>query len=72
MFFCAAQQAYLRTAECRRLRSHPIAKAPAGSQPRLKACENCMLSVEVDRLQVPTVTIHDYLQGVRPVTARGA
>ncbi len=69
MFFCIPQQAYMATANCRKLRDRPVGKVPAGSQPRLSACENCQMYPLVDTLKVPTVGLKDYLGGGRPKVA---
>jgi len=66
MFFCHPQQAYMRTTNCKKLRQRPIGKAPAGAQPRLRACENCTMYSLVDALEIPTITVEDYLAGQKP------
>jgi hypothetical protein len=66
MFYCIPQQAYMRTANCEKLRNRPTGKVPAGSQPKLRACETCAMYPLVDALRVPTVSVVDYLAGVRP------
>ncbi len=70
MFYCIPQKAYMRTENCRSLRSRPIGKAPAGSQAQLKACENCTLHPMVDDDRVPTVTLEAFLSGAKPKPMR--
>jgi len=69
MFFCIPQQAYMRTANCQKLRKRPVGKVPAGAQPKLRACETCTMYPLVDSLRVPTVSLADYLAGGRPQEA---
>lgn len=66
MFFCIPQQAFMSTANCTTLRDRPNGKVPAGSQPRLRACEKCTMYPLVDKAKVPTVTLAAYLKGKRP------
>jgi hypothetical protein len=70
MFYCIPQKAYMRTDNCRVLRSRPIGKAPAGSQAQLKACENCTMYSMVDDDRVPTVTLEAFLTGAKPKALR--
>jgi hypothetical protein len=70
MFFCIPQQAYLRTGDCASLRDRPVGRAPAGSQPRLKACEFCTMYPLVENLEVPTVSLRAYIGGARPAAAK--
>lgn len=70
MFYCIPQKAYMRTDNCRVLRSRPIGKAPAGSQAQLKACENCTMYAMVDDARVPTVTLEAFLSGAKPKAMR--
>jgi|MudIll2142460700_1097286.scaffolds.fasta_scaffold853182_1 hypothetical protein len=72
MFYCIPQKAYMRTDNCRVLRSRPIGKAPAGSQAQLKACENCTMYPMVDDDRVPTVTLEAFLSGAKPKALRQA
>ena len=66
MFFCVPQQAYMQTGNCMRLRDRPVGKVPAGTQPKLRACERCTMHPLVDGHKVPTVSLPDYLGGKRP------
>ncbi len=69
MFYCIPQQAYLSVNTCKNLRERPVGKAPAGSQPKLIACEKCTMHPLVDMQKVPTVTLEAYLGGSKPRTA---
>jgi hypothetical protein len=69
MFFCIPQKAYIRTSDCTSLRSRPVGRAPAGAQPRLKACEFCTMYPLVESLEVPTVSLSAYIGGERPKAA---
>lgn len=69
MFYCIPQQAYMRTENCTNLRQRPPGKAPAGSQPMLRACEKCHMYPLVDKSKVPTVSLVDYLGGLKPKIA---
>ena len=51
-----------------RLRNRPVGKVPAGTQPKLRACEHCNMHPLVDNQKVPTVSLPDYLSGKRPKT----
>ena len=66
MFYCIPQQAFMRTDNCAKLRKRPTGKAPAGAQPKLRACESCSMYPLVDKLYVPTVSLSDYLGGNKP------
>jgi hypothetical protein len=66
MFYCIPQQAFMRTTNCENLRKRPVGKAPAGAQPRLRACERCTMYPLVDGRKVPTVTLEQYLGGDKP------
>ena len=66
MFFCIPQQAYMATSNCIKLRKRPVGKVPAGTQPKLRACETCDMYPLVDRCKVPMVSLSDYLGGERP------
>ncbi len=66
MFYCIPQQAYMRTTNCENLRKRPVGKAPAGAQPKLRACERCTMYPLVDTSKVPTVTLEQYLGGNKP------
>ncbi|MFN2309460.1 MAG: hypothetical protein ABR553_06960 [Gammaproteobacteria bacterium] len=66
MFFCIPQQAYMATANCNKLRKRPVGKVPAGTQPKLRACETCSMYPLVDTHKVPMVSLADYLTGERP------
>lgn len=68
MFFCIPQQAYLSVNTCKSLRDRPVGKAPAGSPPKLIACEKCNMHPLVDMIKVPLVTLEAYLGGSRPKT----
>jgi hypothetical protein len=68
MFFCIPQQAYLSVNTCKSLRDRPVGKAPAGSPPKLIACEKCNMHPLVDMAKVPLVTLEAYLGGSRPKT----
>ncbi len=68
MFFCIPQQAYMATSNCTTLRRRPVGnKVPAGSQPKLRACETCSMYPLVDKQKVPMVTLSAYLGGSRPI-----
>jgi hypothetical protein len=69
MFYCIPQQAYMRVTNCENLRKRPSGKAPAGAQPKLRACERCTMYPLVDNSKVPTVTLEQYLGGSKPKTA---
>lgn len=69
MFYCIPQQAYMRTTNCENLRNRPVGKAPAGAQPKLRACETCTMYPLVDHSKVPTVTLSAYLGGDKPKVA---
>lgn len=66
MFYCIPQQAYMATSNCSRLRKRPVGKVPAGTQPKLRACETCEMYPLVDTRKVPMVSLADYLGGRRP------
>ena len=66
MFYCIPQQAYMRTTNCENLRNRPTGKAPAGAQPKLRACERCTMYPLVDSRKVPTITLEQYLGGDKP------
>lgn len=66
MFFCIPQQAYMATSNCNKLRKRPVGKVPAGTQPKLRACETCDMYPLVDKRKVPMVSLGDYLDGERP------
>ena len=66
MFFCIPQQAYMATSNCSKLRRRPVGKVPAGTQPKLRACETCAMYPLVDKSKVPMVSLSDYLSGQRP------
>lgn len=66
MFFCIPQKAYMATANCSKLRKRPVGKVPAGTQPKLRACETCSMYPLVDNQKVPMVSLADYLGGERP------
>jgi len=66
MFYCVPQEAIMSTSHCKKLRKRPSGKAPAGSQPKLAACEKCQMYPLVDKLKVPTVTLKAYLDGAKP------
>ena len=66
IFFCKPQNAYMSVANCNELRCRPIGKAAAGSQPRLMACERCEMHKLVDKAKVPTVSIAEYVGGIKP------
>lgn len=67
MFFCIPQQAYMATSNCSTLRRRPVGnKVPAGSQPKLRACETCNMYPLVDMRKVPMVSLSAYLGGTRP------
>ena len=51
---------------CMGLRDRPMGKAAAGAQPKMIACERCEMFKLVDKNKVETVTITEYLGGVRP------
>lgn len=51
---------------CMDLRDRPVGKAAAGSQPKMIACERCSMFKMVDKNKVVTVSVNDYLGGVRP------
>ena len=68
MFYCIPQQAYMQTGNCQKLRDRPVGKVPAGSQPKLRACEKCEMYTLVDNLKLPTISLTDYLSGKRPET----
>ncbi len=51
---------------CINLRSRPVGKAAAGSQPKMIACERCSMFNMVDKNKVGTVSVTDYLDGGRP------
>ncbi len=69
MFYCIPQQAYLSVTTCKNLRERPVGKAPAGSPPKLIACEKCTMHPLVDMQKVPTVSLEAYLGGSKPKTA---
>ena len=69
MFYCIPQQAYMSVSTCKSLRTRPVGKAPAGSQPMLRACERCSMHVLVDAKKVPTISLESYLDGTKPKTA---
>ena len=66
MFFCIPQNAFMGIANCQKLRKRPVGKAPAGSQPQLRACETCQMHSLVDEGKVPTVSLASYLNGSKP------
>ncbi len=66
IFYCHPQRAYMSIANCCELRGRPVGKASAGSQPKLIACERCEMYPLVDKAKVPTVTIDEYVEGVKP------
>jgi hypothetical protein len=66
MFFCIPQQAYLSVTTCKNLRERPVGKAPAGSPPKLIACEKCDMHPLVDMSRIPIVTLEAYLNGSKP------
>lgn len=66
MFYCVPQQAYMATSNCSKLRKRPVGKVPAGTQPKLRACEVCDMYPLVDKRKVPMVSLSDYLSGQRP------
>lgn len=68
MFFCVPQQAFMQVGNCQKLRNRPVGKVPAGTQPKLRACERCTMHVLVDSKKVPMVNLKDYLGGKRPKT----
>ena len=70
MFYCIPQGAYMGIAQCQKLRTRPVGKAPAGSQPRLRACETCEIHPLVDARKVPTVSLDAYLKGSKPKPVR--
>jgi hypothetical protein len=51
---------------CMDLRNRPMGKAAAGTQPKMIACERCEMFNMVDKNKVETVTITEYLSGVKP------
>ena len=53
-------------ANCVELRNRPVGKAAAGCQPKLIACERCNMFTLVDKNKVETVTVTEYLGGIRP------
>ncbi|MBZ0070774.1 MAG: hypothetical protein WCY26_00550 [Thiohalobacteraceae bacterium] len=66
MFYCIPQQAYMATNNCNKLRKRPVGKVPAGTQPKLRACETCGMYPLVDTRKVPMVSLSAYLGGERP------
>ncbi len=66
IFYCQPQKAYMSISNCVNLRDRPVGKAAAGSQPKMIACERCEMFKLVDKNKVDTVTITEYLGGVRP------
>ena len=66
IFYCEPQKAFMSISNCMDLRGRPTGKAAAGSQPKLIACERCNMFKLVDKNKVETVTVTEYLGGVRP------
>ena len=66
MFYCVPQQAYLSVTTCQNLRERPAGKAPAGTPPKLIACEKCTMHTLVDMAKIPMVTLESYLNGSKP------
>ena len=66
IFFCKPQKAYMSINNCCELRERPTGRTPAGIQAKLVACEKCHLYSDVDKNKVPTVSIVEYLNGIRP------
>jgi hypothetical protein len=66
IFYCEPQKAFMSISNCHELRDRPVGKAAAGTQPKLIACERCDMYKMVDKNKVETVTITEYLGGVRP------
>jgi hypothetical protein len=66
MFFCVPQAAYMLVESCRSLRSRPVGKTPGGMHARPVACQNCTLHPRVDALDLPTVTLANFVRGMKP------
>ena len=66
IFYCVPQRAYMSLSNCSDLRNRPTGKAAAGTQPKMIACERCEMFKMVDKNKVPTVTLTEYLGGVKP------
>lgn len=66
IFYCEPQKAFMSIGNCMDLRSRPVGKAAAGSQPKMIACERCSMFKMVDKNKVGTVSVTDYLDGGRP------
>ena len=66
IFYCEPQRAYMSMINCEELRGRPTGKAAAGTQPKLIACERCSMFAMVEKNKVPTVTITEYLDGIKP------
>jgi len=66
IFYCVPQRAYMSLHNCADLRNRPTGKAAAGAQPKMIACERCEMFKMVDKNKVPTVTLTEYLGGVKP------
>lgn len=68
IFYCQPQKAYMSISNCNNLRGRPTGKAAAGTQPKMIACERCNMFKLVEKNKVETVTITEYLSGIRPQT----
>ena len=66
IFYCQPQRAYMSVHNCSELRNRPIGKAAAGAQPKMIACERCEMFKMVEKNKVPTVTLTEYLGGLKP------